>query len=159
MGPTDPPHEVVALLDGLFSRFDELTAAHGLEKIKTVGDAYMAVAGAPEARDDHAVAAVELGEGNDRRRPRGAEATGVELHMRVGIASGPVVAGVIGRRRFQFDLWGDTVNLAARMESSGVPDRIQVAASTYSLLADHCAFEPREVDVKGLGPMTAYLVA
>ncbi len=154
-----PPHEVVALLDGLLAVRRASTAAHGLEKIKTVGDAYMAVAGAPEARDDHAVAAVELARAMIDAVREVREATGVDLHMRVGIASGPVVAGVIGRQRFQFDLWGDTVNLAARMESSGVPDRIQVAASTYSLLADHCAFEPREVDVKGLGPMTAYLVA
>jgi len=86
-------------------------------------------------------------------------ASGIALQVRIGLASGPVVGGVIGRQRAAFDLWGDTVNLASRMESSGLPGRIQVAASTRELLVTSHAFEAREVDVKGLGPMTAYLLA
>jgi adenylate cyclase len=151
------PDRVVALLDGLFRHFDELAARHGAEKIKTIGDSYMAVVGAPEPRPDHAGAALELARAilaSVAERPAAKEPT---LEVRLGLASGPIVAGVIGTRRIQFDVWGDTVNTAARMESSGVPGRIQVAASTWKLLRDRYAFERREVDVKGLGPMTTYL--
>lgn len=149
---------MVALLDDLFSRFDELAVGLDVEKIKTIGDSYMAVAGAPERLADHAAAALDLS-----RAILGAVAAwraenGVTLEVRVGLASGRVVAGVIGQRRIVFDLWGDTVNTAARMESSGVPGRIQVATSTWELLRDRYPFERREVDVKGLGPMTTYLL-
>ena len=120
----------------------------------------MAVAGAPEARDDHAVAAVDWPRAMiDAVREVASRPPASNLHMRVEHRQRTRRGRGHRPPAVQFDLWGDTVNLAARMESSGVPDRIQVAASTYSLLADHCAFEPREVDVKGLGPMTAYLVA
>ncbi|MDQ2934389.1 MAG: adenylate/guanylate cyclase domain-containing protein [Chloroflexota bacterium] len=150
------PDRVLALLDGLFGRFDELAALHGVEKIKTIGDSYMAVAGAPEPRPDHAGDALELARAIlvavTEHRP-----AGLGLEVRVGLASGDIVAGVIGQRRIQFDIWGDTVNTAARMESSGVPGRIQVAASTWELLRDRHAFERREIEVKGLGPMTTYL--
>jgi adenylate cyclase len=154
---TDPA-VVVSLLDDLFSRFDALAATHGIEKIKTVGDAYMAAAGAPEARADHAIAALAfgraiLGEVADWRRTKD-----LELEVRIGMASGPVVGGVIGSRRIVFDLWGDTVNTAARMESTGVPGRIHLAASTHELLGGAVACEQREVEVKGLGRMTTYLV-
>jgi class 3 adenylate cyclase len=152
------PDRVVELLDELFTTFDELTATHGLEKIKTIGDAYMAVAGAPVPRPDHAVAAVELGRAMIDAVGGWRERSGVDLEMRVGIATGPVVAGVIGRQRLLFDLWGDTVNLAARMESSGVPGRIQVSESTRAAVGARVAFEPREVEVKGLGRMTTCLV-
>jgi class 3 adenylate cyclase len=155
---TDPAN-VVALLDGLFTQFDELAERHGLEKIKTIGDAYMAVAGAPEARPDHAPAAVGMGEAMIGVVREIRESTGVPLEIRVGIASGPVVGGVIGRRRLLFDLWGDTVNLASRMESSGVPGRVQMAGSTRDLLVDGAlGVEPRQVDVKGLGQLTTYLL-
>ena len=151
---------MVGFLDQLFTQFDALAAEAGVEKIKTVGDAYMAVAGAPEPRADHASAAIRLARGMlaalEQARPR----TGVPLHLRIGLASGPVVGGVIGQRRILFDLWGDTVNTASRMQSSGVPGRIHVAQSTRSLLGDAYAFEEREpVEVKGLGPMTTYLLA
>jgi adenylate cyclase len=154
---TDPAR-VVALLDDLFSRFDHLVAEHGLEKIKTVGDAYMAAAGAPQARADHAETAVRfaqasLGAVADWRRDNG-----LELEARVGLASGVVVGGVIGQRRITFDLWGDTVNTAARMESSGVPGRIHLAASTRALLDDSLGFDERQLEVKGLGRMTTYLI-
>jgi guanylate cyclase len=150
---------VVGFLDELFSRFDVLAAEAGVEKIKTIGDAYMAAAGAPEPRADHAAAAIRLARGmldavDDVGRRRGAP-----LQLRIGLASGPVVGGVIGHQRILFDLWGDTVNTASRMQSSGIAGRIQVAQSTRDLLGDGCAFEEREpVEVKGLGQMTTYLL-
>jgi adenylate cyclase len=152
-----PPDRVVALLDGLFSSFDQLAAQHGVEKIKTIGDSYMAVAGAPEPRADHAGAALELARAILAAVAERRADTGMTLEVRVGLASGGIVAGVIGTRRIQFDVWGDTVNTAARMESSGVPGQIQAAASTWELLRDRHAFKRREIDVKGLGPMTTYL--
>jgi adenylate cyclase len=153
------PDQVVGFLDDLFSRFDALAARAGVEKIKTIGDAYMAVAGAPVARADNAQAAAALAllmlDSQADLRAR----LGVQLELRIGLASGPLVGGVIGDKRIQFDLWGDTVNTASRMESSGVPGRIQVAASTRALLADLYRFEERTaVDVKGLGPMTTFLL-
>jgi class 3 adenylate cyclase len=155
---TDPTR-VVGMLDELFSRFDALAAECGVEKIKTIGDSYMAVAGAPEPRSDHAQAAIALARrmistvAEIRRR------LNLPLELRVGLASGPVVAGVIGERRILFDLWGDTVNVASRMESAGIPGRIQIAASTRALLGDAYAFDEREsVEVKGLGRMTTYLL-
>jgi adenylate cyclase len=155
---TDPAR-VVSLLDDLFSRFDRLAAEHGLEKIKTVGDAYMAAAGAPEPRPDHGPAAVSFAQAILGAVAEWRRENGLELEARVGLASGKVVGGVIGQRRITFDLWGDTVNTAARMESSGVPGRIHLAASTRALLDDALEFEERRLDIKGLGPMTTYLVA
>jgi adenylate cyclase len=153
------PNEVVSFLDDLFSRFDELAATCGVEKIKTIGDSYMAVAGAPEPRDDHAAAAMELARGMLRALADARARLGLELELRIGLASGSVVGGVIGQKRILFDLWGDTVNIASRMESSGVPGRIQVAQSTRELLRGSCTFEERgPVDVKGLGRMTTYLI-
>jgi guanylate cyclase len=156
---TDPAR-VVGFLDELFTRFDELAAAAGVEKIKTIGDAYMAVAGAPEPRADHAEATMRLATGMLTALAEVRERFDVALDLRIGLASGPVVGGVIGDRRILFDLWGDTVNIASRMQSSGIPGRIQVAASTRRLLDDGWSFEEREpVEVKGLGPMTTYLLA
>jgi adenylate cyclase len=150
---------VVEMLDDLFTRLDAIAAEHGLEKIKTIGDSYMAVAGAPEPRDDHASAAVEFARAMiDVVADVRAESE-ADLQVRIGVASGRVVGGVIGRQRLLFDLWGDTVNLASRMESSGVPGRIHVSESTRDLLAGRCDFERREVDVKGLGRLTTYFVA
>jgi adenylate cyclase len=153
---TDPTR-VVALLDDLFSRFDALAAEHGVEKIKTVGDAYMAAAGAPQARADHAEAALGFGRAILAEVDGWRKANDLDLQVRVGLASGAVVGGVIGRRRIVFDLWGDAVNTAARMESSGVPGRIHLAASTRELLGGD-GFEERQVDVKGLGMMRTYLL-
>jgi adenylate cyclase len=153
------PGKVVDLLDELFTRFDDLADGHGLEKIKTIGDAYMAVAGAPEPRADHAAGAVDMALAMVDAVAAVRGSTGVPIEVRVGVASGPVVGGVIGQRRLLFDLWGDTVNLASRMESSGVAGRVQVAASTRDLLPPARFFaEPRAVDLKGLGRLTAYLV-
>jgi adenylate cyclase len=155
---TDPAR-VVDLLDDLFTRLDGLAAEHGVEKIKTVGDAYMAVAGAPVGQADHALRAVAFAHSALAAAARWREDNGVDLELRVGLASGPAVGGVIGRQRMLFDLWGSTVNTAQRMEASGVPGRIHVTQATRELLGNGVAAEAREVDVKGLGPMTTYLLA
>ena len=153
------PARVVAVLDGLFSRFDALATECGVEKIKTIGDSYMAVAGAPQPRPDHAFAALTLAQRMLSAQAEVCEPLKLPLQMRVGLASGSVVAGVIGQQRILFDLWGDTVNIASRMESAGVPGRIQVSASTRALLGNDYSFEEREaIEVKGLGLMTTYLV-
>ena len=155
---TDPAN-VVTFLDGLFTQFDQLVADSGVEKIKTVGDEYMAVAGAPEPRADHAVAAIGLARRMLQATAEASASVDAPLELRIGLASGPVVGGVIGQRRILFDLWGDTVNTASRMQSSGVPGRIHVAQSTRSLLGDGYPFEQREpVEIKGLGRMTTYLL-
>jgi adenylate cyclase len=149
------PDAVVSYLDDLFRRFDALAATCGVEKIKTIGDSYMAVAGAPLPRLDHAAAAMSLARGMLEI----VGASDVNLELRVGLASGSVVGGVIGQKRILFDLWGDTVNLASRMESSGLPGRIQVAPSTYGLLRHAFTFEERSgLEVKGLGVLTTYLL-
>jgi class 3 adenylate cyclase len=153
------PDDVVATLDALFTRFDDLAAKHGLEKIKTIGDAYMAVAGAPEPRPDHATAALAFARDLLAAVADTRAARGIDLQVRVGVATGPVIGGVIGTRRLLFDLWGDTVNLASRMESSGVAGRIQLAESTRDALGDGVDLLARTVEVKGLGRLTAYLVS
>jgi len=153
-----PPRDVVALLDGLFTTFDALAERHGLEKIKTIGDAYMAVAGAPSPRDDHAAAAVALGRAMIEAVAEMRASRGIPLQVRVGVASGPAIGGVIGERRLQFDLWGDTVNLASRLESSGLPGRVQISESTRALLREDETVEARVVDLVGIGTVTAYLL-
>jgi adenylate cyclase len=154
-----PPAEIVDLLNELFSRFDWLAELHGLEKIKTIGDAYMVAAGVPKARPDHAVAAAEMALEVQRVVHRVVFRNGVKLSVRVGINSGPVTAGVIGRRKFIYDMWGDTVNIASRMQYLSPPGTIQVAQPTYDLLRDKYVFEQRgEIDVKGRGSQRAYLL-
>ncbi len=154
------PAEVVGILDQLFSHFDALAERHGLEKIKTIGDCYMAAAGVPTPREDHApaLALMALDMLDVMRASDDVGQLGLEL--RVGINSGPVVAGVIGRKRFLYDLWGDAVNTASRMESHGTPGRIQITRATYELLGDGFECEPRgTIVVKGKGEMEVwYLV-
>ncbi len=154
------PAEVVGILDQLFSHFDTLAERYGLEKIKTIGDCYMAAAGVPTPRPDHAraLALMALDMLDAMRSSDDVGHLGLEL--RVGINSGPVVAGVIGRKRFLYDLWGDAVNTASRMESHGTPGRIQITRATYELLGDEFQCEPRgTITVKGKGQMEAwYLV-
>jgi class 3 adenylate cyclase len=153
------PERVVGVLDEIFSAFDELTQRRGLEKIKTIGDAYMVVGGLPEPREDHAEAVTDLAVAMQAEFARLCDALGLGLAIRIGIATGPVVAGVIGRHKFIYDLWGDTVNTASRMESQGVVGRIQVTEATYRRLGDRFAFEDRgEIEVKGKGRLRAYLL-
>jgi guanylate cyclase len=155
-----PPAEVVGLLDRLFSHFDTLAGRHGLEKIKTIGDAYMVASGVPIPRQDHAQALASLAlDMVGAMRPDGAVGD-LDLQIRVGINSGPVVAGVIGRKRFLYDLWGDAVNTASRMESHGTAGDIQITRATYELLKDEFTCTPRgTVTVKGKGEMeTWYLI-
>ncbi len=147
--------EVVGLLDRLFTAFDELVDRYEVEKIKTIGDCYMVAAGVPRARPDHAHALAGLAlEMNDCVRTCLPES---HLRLRIGISSGPVVAGVIGRRRFLYDLWGDTVNMASRMESHGTSDEIQITRPTWELLRDDFVTEPLGlVDVKGKGEVETW---
>jgi guanylate cyclase len=155
-----PAAEVVGVLDHLFSHFDVLAERYGLEKIKTIGDAYMVAGGVPTPRSDHA-RALALMALDMREAMRSTDDIGhLGLELRIGINSGPVVAGVIGRKRFLYDLWGDAVNTASRMESHGTPGQIQVTRTTYELLRDEFELEPRgTVSVKGKGEMeTWYLV-
>jgi len=154
------PDEVVGCLDHLFSHFDDLAEQYGLEKIKTIGDCYMVAAGVPEPRSDHARALALMAlDMLDAMRADG-EAGHLGLELRIGINSGPVVAGVIGRKRFLYDLWGDAVNMASRMESYGTTGRIQITRATYELLAEEFECEPRgTIAVKGKGEVeTWYLV-
>ncbi len=154
------PAEVVGFLDHLFAQFDALVERHGLEKVKTIGDCYMAVAGVPDPHPDHARRAARLA--LDMRDVVATSAVpdrpGFEL--RIGINSGPVVGGVIGAKRFLYDLWGDAVNTASRMESQGTPGEIQITRATYELLQEEFVCTPRgTIPVKGMGPMqTWYLV-
>jgi adenylate cyclase len=151
------PAEVVGYLDRLFSHFDELAERYGLEKIKTIGDCYMVAAGVPTPRRDHARALALMAlDMLDSMRSHD-EVRHLGLELRVGINSGPVVAGVIGRKRFLYDLWGDAVNMASRMESHGKPGRIQITRATYELLADEFECEPRgTIAVKGKGEVEAW---
>ncbi len=153
------PEELVSLLNEIFSAFDRLTERYGLEKIKTIGDAYMVAGGIPNTRPDHAEAVanmaldmrLEIAEFNKRNN--------CNCNIRIGINTGPVVAGVIGTKKFIYDLWGDTVNVASRMESHGMPGAIQVTADTYEMLRDRFEFEPRgKITIKGKGEMMTYLL-
>ena len=153
-----PADELVGMLGRLFARFDELVAARGLEKIKTIGDAYMAAGGLPEPIDDHAARVVDLGlamldvaaQESDRI---------ADLRLRVGVHSGPVIGGVIGHRKFAFDIWGETVNIASRLESHGIPGRVQVSAETWRIVEDMFDAEPRgPIDLRGYGPVETYIV-
>ena len=153
-----PARTLVRLLDQIFSTFDAIADRHGLEKIKTIGDAYMAAAGLPFPHDDHAAAAARMAS-----EMHGAidtfDSSGM-LKLRIGLCSGSVIAGVIGQKRFIYDLWGDTVNTASRMELHGAAGRTHVSATTYERLRDRFRFEERGViEVKGKGPMTTYFLS
>ncbi len=153
------PEELVSLLNELFSRFDRLTDLHHLEKIKTIGDCYMLVGGLPVPAPDHAGAVAEMALEMLTAVREISRDRGIGLGLRIGINSGPVVAGVIGHKKFAYDLWGDTVNLASRLEASGLPNRIQVSASVYDQLYEKFDFTERGIVIcKGLGEVRTYLL-
>lgn len=153
------PTELVNLLNEIFSAFDHLAERHGLEKIKTIGDAYMVVSGLPMPRADHAEAIAEMALDMQQAAIKFSKTNDIDINIRIGINSGPVVAGVIGIKKFIYDLWGDTVNVASRMESQGIPGCIQVTSFTYKLLYHKYHFEERGIiQVKGKGEMTTYLL-
>ena len=148
------PAEVVALLNGVFSTFDDLAKRHGLEKIKTIGDAYMLVGGVPQARHDHATLVARMALDMQAAVARVADR---HITLRIGIHTGPVVAGVIRTTKYSYDLWGDTVNTASRMESHSVGGRIHVSEAGRSALGEAWNLEGRGlVDVKGKGPMRTF---
>lgn len=153
------PIELVELLNQIFSTFDTICERHGLEKIKTIGDAYMAVGGLPNPRADHAEAIAQMALEMQTELARFNAKNKKYFSIRIGIHSGPVVAGVIGLKKFIYDLWGDTVNMASRMESHGLSWRIQVSEATYNLLQHRYVFQERgPIEIKGKGGMNTYLL-
>jgi len=153
------PAQVVATLNELFSAFDQLAQRHGLEKIKTIGDAYMVAGGLPQPRPDHAEAIAELALAMQAEVTRRADPSGQPLRVRIGIDTGPVEAGVIGTAKFSYDLWGDTVNTASRMESHGIAGCIQVTERTYQRLRDGYRFQRRgPIPVRGMGEMVTWFL-
>lgn len=151
--------QLVEMLDAVFSAFDDVASTLGVEKIKTIGDAYMAVAGVPVSRSDHAKVMAEVAIGMQSAFTAVIHGRNVPLGLRIGIHSGPVVAGVIGRHKFIYDLWGDTVNIASRMESHGEGGRIHVSAATRNLLENEFTFEERGgITIKGKGVMETHFL-
>jgi class 3 adenylate cyclase len=153
------PGQIIEILNSLFSSFDALAKRLRLEKIKTIGDAYMVAGGLPEEQPDHALAVADMALGMmEAVRQIGAQ-FGENLEARIGIHSGEVVAGIIGQHRFIYDVWGDTVNTASRLESSGLPNRIQISEATYRRINDkfHCELRG-PIEVKGKGAMLTYFL-
>ncbi len=153
------PTQIIEILNVIFSEFDNLTDRHGLEKIKTIGDAYMVVAGLPTPRSDHAEAIAEMALDMQKEIAQFNRESGEAFSIRIGINSGPVVAGVIGLKKFSYDLWGDTVNIASRMESHGLAGCIQVTSTTYNLIHDKYQLQERgSIPIKGKGNITTYML-
>jgi class 3 adenylate cyclase len=153
------PSVLVNTLNSIFLRFDGLAERYGLEKIKTIGDAYMVVGGLPSSRTDHVEAIAEMALAMQASIADIGDREGEQFVLRIGVSSGPAIAGVIGAKKFTYDLWGDTVNTASRMESLGMPGRIQVCAATYERLRQRYIFDERgEIYVKGKGAMTTYFL-
>ncbi len=154
-----PPADLVEYLNWLFSHFDVLASELGVEKVKTIGDAYMVVAGMPQARADHAEAAARMALGMMEILEKVNAEIGQVFQARIGIHSGPVVAGIIGTHRFVYDVWGDTVNVASRLEASSLANRIQISESTLALLGGAFDVEPRgEIELKGKGRMNTFFL-
>src|SRR5690606_122009 len=151
------PTEVIEFLSELFVSFDRMVEERGLEKIKTIGDAYMAVGGLPDPLEGHAVRVVDLG--IEMIRAISNRPDGRALNLRIGVHSGPVAGGVIGRRRFAYDVWGDTVNLASRLEQQGVAGRVHVSEATGALISERFMVQPRgPVELRGHGAMNTFFV-
>jgi adenylate cyclase len=151
--------KLIGLLNSIFTEFDDLSDKYDAEKIKTIGDAYMVVAGVPVNCADHAERLADMALDMQEVLARYNKATGQDFQIRVGIHSGPVIAGVIGKKKFAYDLWGDSVNTAARMESHGIPGEIQVTEATFGILSAKYQLEERGmIDIKGKGPMRTYLL-
>src|SRR5262249_33509301 len=150
---------IVEFLSQIFSAFDRLVLEHGVEKIKTIGDAYMVAAGIPQPQADHVLRIVTLAPRLLQSVNAIAAETGLNLQARIGIHTGPIVAGVIGTHKFVYDVWGDTVNTASRMESPPLPARIQLSAATRAALGNRFELEPRGlVDIRGKGMMETYFL-
>jgi adenylate cyclase len=164
VGFTELAHELgaartVRILDQIVTEFDRLAVAHGVEKIKTIGDGYMAVAGVSQPQDDHVVRLARMALCLPELVAELSETQGVDLRVRVGLAGGPVMAGVIGTDKFSYDVWGETVNLASRLESHGLPGEIQVTAEVREALGDGFVFEPRgPIEMKGVGILETWLL-
>jgi class 3 adenylate cyclase len=155
-GARSSPEEFAAALDELFRRFDQIADRHGLEKIKTIGDAYMAVAGAPVPVENHAAAAISMALDILAEAGQVVWPSGDPIRVRIGVATGPAVAGIIGDRKFAYDLWGDTVNLASRLQESAEPSRALVSKPTADQLGEGYEFgAPQIVELKGKGPTPA----
>jgi class 3 adenylate cyclase len=153
------PASLISMLNKIFSMFDQLAEARGLEKIKTIGDEYMVVGGLPQPRSDHVEAVADMALEMQRKIAIQTDEAGQPLALRIGIATGPVVAGVIGDAKFSYDVWGNTVNIASRMETQGVNGRIQVTEAVYARLRDKYQFEARGViQVKSKGDMNTYFL-
>lgn len=159
LSATMEPFQLVALLNEVFSYFDSLVVEYGLEKIKTIGDCYMVASGAPRPRADHAQALVRMALQIQTQLQERRFGQGVKLSFRIGINSGPVVAGVIGHRKFIYDLWGDAVNTASRMESYGSGGAVQITQATYELISKQFACESGgKIQIKGKGEMAVWFV-
>lgn len=153
------PVKLVDILNDIFSQIDDVVERHGLEKIKTIGDSYMVSAGVPRLRHDHAIAIAEMAIDVMDTFKNIMLDNGERIQIRIGISSGEVIAGVIGKKRFIYDLWGDSVNMASRMEATGLPGKIQISESTYKHLANHYILEKRDaIYVKGKGLITTYFL-
>ena len=152
--------QVVTLLNNIFSRFDDVVLEHNVEKIKTIGDAYMVVAGLPEPRTDHAQILVEMSATLIEIASEYNDHEGNPIQLRIGIHSGPAVSGVIGKSKFAFDVWGDTINTAARLESNGKPGRIHLSQRTFDQLESNLTFgaKSQSIEIKGKGVMKTFLI-
>ena len=150
--------KIVGFLDEMFSKFDDLTEKYGIEKIKTIGDAYMVVAGLTSEEKEHAAILFEFGKELIKIASSYSDHKGEPITLRVGINSGPAVSGVIGKSKFSFDIWGDTINTAARLESYGSPGRIHMSNKTFKLINKQLRHEKRNIEIKGKGLIESILI-